>query len=62
VLQSTVDRCERYALVGRSGRRWYRIAREVIRRLVDYHLGKPDNVEGINHNQQLYYETLCDLV
>lgn len=58
-----VDRCERYALIGRSGRRWYRVARSVIRRLAQHGTdnfaaprGRPED-----HREHIY-RTLCDLV
>lgn len=45
-------RCQRWALIGRAHRRWYRVARAVIRRLADHR----------NERRDDYYGTLCDLV
>ena len=62
---ATVNRCERYALIGRSGRRWYRIARAVISRLADHHMTPSrDPITRIANAEctETAYRTLCDLV
>lgn len=44
-------RCHRYALIGRAHRRWYRVARGVIRRLADVgYEGYPD-VQGLRYRR-----------
>lgn len=63
MFSETVDRCEHYALIGRSGRRWYRVAREVVRRLADHHTGLvPGTAEWHMDLTDEAYTTLCDLV
>lgn len=50
-------RAERYAIIGQAYRRWYRVARAVIGRLV--RLDYPDYPE---HVQAARYRRLCDIV
>lgn len=56
-------RCERYALIGHAYRRWYNVARAVIRRLADHKTGL---VAGTAQWHMDFtdeaYTTLCDLV
>ena len=51
-------RCTRYAIIGQAYRRWYRVARAVIRRLATYQAVIPE--------EKLYrdvcYDQLCDIV
>ena len=49
-------RCMRYALVGQAYRRWYRVARAVVRQLADH------EYEGYWTVQHSRYGRLCDLV
>ncbi len=62
-------RCERYANIGWSYRRWYRVARSVIGRLADYRMNgaMTDNESVVRRiaNREVTqdaYGTLCDLV
>lgn len=55
-------RCVRYALIGRAYRRWYRVARAVIRRLVDYRYEQPWSNNAPYATPQQGYPWLCDLV
>ena len=49
-------RCVRYALIGQAYRRWYRVARAVVRRLADH------GYEGYRTVQDGRNGQLCDLV
>ncbi len=53
-------RCERYALIGHANRRWYRVARAVIRRLVEYRSEQLEPYVSEYHN--IRYRKLCDIV
>ena len=56
--RTIVKRCERYALIGHANRRWYRVARAVIRRLSYEMASRPKERAPADY----YYTTLCDIV
>lgn len=54
------NRCERYALIGHAYRRWYRVARAVVRRLSDH---RHDQLTPhVFEYPEAAYLRLCDLV
>ncbi len=57
-------RCYRYALIGHAYRRWYRIARAVVRRLADYEYNRTfwDHYDQERRSSKESYQILCDLV
>ena len=56
--RTIIKRCERYALIGHANRRWYRVARAVIRRLSD----SPADESNRWLPRVEYYNKLCDIV
>jgi len=53
----------RYAEIGKAYRRWYDIARAVLRRLSDHSLSTPANLEDIPVQRRVEnYERFCDIV
>ncbi len=62
MIERTIQRrCVRYAEIGKAYRRWYTIARAVIRRLSDYGWRTADS-KHYGTNPQGLYGTLCDIV
>jgi hypothetical protein len=56
-------RCTRYAIIGQAYRRWYRVARAVIRRLADHHTGRRPGTDFWHMDfTDEAYTTLCDIV
>lgn len=64
MIEQTIQRrCYRYAAIGKAYRRWYRVSRAVIDRLVAYRCSQypiPPTPDDGSHER--CYQTLCDLV